>query len=77
MHPDLIAALVQDRCKSWRCRAVTRQPYHPCRQRLARHTGRSLQSAVRRPADRQTKAWGWALAGAVSMLRIISMGARS
>ena len=82
MHPNLIAALVEDRRKSCRCGAVTGQPYQPCRQCLARmvwrrHTSRRSQSAVRRPADRQTRAWAWVFAAATSMLRIIGKGARS
>lgn len=80
MHPNLIAALFEDRRKSHPSGAVTGQPNHPCRRCLARlvwrgHTDRPPRSAVRRPADRQTRAW--AAAAATSMLRIISKGARS
>ena len=82
MHPKLIAALVEDRRKSCLCGAVIGQPDHLChqcrvRQAWRRHTSRSPRSAVRRPADRQTRAWAWAFAAATSMLRIISKGARS
>ena len=82
MHPNLIAALAEDRRKSCPSGAVTEQPHHPCRKCLARlvwrrHTSRPPRSALQRPAGRQTRARARIFAAATSMLRIISKGARS
>jgi hypothetical protein len=82
VHPDLVAALVADRRKSCPCDGATAHPNHPCGECLARlacrlHAGRPPQNAVRRTADRQSRARAWTLAAAASMLRISSEGTRS
>jgi hypothetical protein len=81
VHPNLIAALAEDRRRSWPCGAVTEQPYRPYRQCLAWlvwrwHTSRSPRSAVRRPAHRQTPARAWIFVAATFMFRVISREAR-
>ena len=55
MHPNLIAALVEDRRRSCPCGAVTGQPHQLCRKCLARmiwrrHTSRRSRSVVRHQA---------------------------
>ena len=65
MHPDLIAALAEDRRKSL-TRAVWR-----------RHIGRSARHAARRRTNRQARGRVWIFAVAASMLRTIGKGAKS
>jgi len=82
MHPNLIAALVEDRRKACPCGAVSEQPHHPCRKCLARlvwrrDARRPPPNAVQRSAARPTCARAWAFAAATRTLRVMSKGARS
>lgn len=82
MHPNLLAALVEDRRKACLCGAVSEQPHHPCRKCLVRlvwrrHARRPLRNAVRRSAARPTCMRAWAFAAATRTLRVISKAARS
>ena len=75
MHPNLIAALVEDRRKSCRCGAVASQPQQACRKCLAhmiwrRHASRCSRSTAKHQANRRSRAWSRILATAASMLRI-------
>ena len=82
MHPDLIAALAEDRRKSCPCGAVTGQPCGLCRKCLARVDWRRCGSrpsrrAVRRRTGRQARGSAWIFAVAASLLRTIGKGAQS
>ena len=82
VHPNLIAALAEDRRKSCPCGAVTGQPCGLCRKCLARmvwrrRTSRPARRAVRRRADRPARDRAWVFAVAASMLRTIGKGAKS
>jgi hypothetical protein len=82
VHPNLIAALAEDRRKCCPCGAVTDRPNRPrskccARVVLRRHTTRPPRSAVRRPTNRQTHARALAVAAARSMLRTVIKGAGS
>jgi hypothetical protein len=82
VHPNLIAALAEDRRKSCPCGGVARQLHSPCRKcrtRLAwrRHTRRPPWGVRRRSVDRQTRASAWVVAAATSVLRVIGKEARS
>ena len=82
MHPNLIAALVEDRRKSCPCGAVDGQPQSPCRGCIARLdwrrcSDRPSRRAVRRHASRPTRGRAWIFAVAMSMLRAVNKGAGS
>jgi len=82
MHPNLIAALVEDRRRSCRCGAVASQPQQACRKCVAhmiwrRHASRCSRSTAKHQANRGSRAWSRILATATSMLRIRAKGARS
>jgi hypothetical protein len=82
MHPNLIAALVEDRRRSCRCGAVTSQPQQPCPKCLThmiwrRHASQCSRRTAKNPANRRSRAWSRILATATSMLRIRVKGARS
>jgi len=82
MHPDLTAALAEDRHKSCPCGAFTDQPHSLCRRCRARMgwrrcTSRPSRRAVRRSAGRQTRGRAWIIAVAASILRTIGKGAKN
>ena len=82
MHPDLIAALAEDRRKSCPCGAVTGQLCrlcHQCSGRMdwRRCTSRSSGRADHRRASRQARGLAWIFAVAASMLHTIGKGAKS
>ena len=82
MHPNLIAALAEDRQRSCPCGAVTGQPYGPCLRCLVRMdwrrcTHRQSRRAVRRRADRHNRGPAWIFAVAVSILRTSGKGAKN
>lgn len=82
MHPNLIAALAEDRRKTCPCGAFTDQRHGPCRRCLGRMdwrrcTSRSSRSAVHRGAGRRARGPAWIFVVAMSMLRTISKGAKS
>jgi hypothetical protein len=82
MHPNLIAALVEDRRRSCRCGAVVSQPQQPCRQCVAhmiwhRHACQCSRSTAKPQGNRRSGAWSTILATVTSMLRIRAKGARS
>ena len=82
MHPNLIAALVEDRRRSCRCGAVASQSQQPCRRCLAhmiwrRHASQCSRSTAKYQANGRSRAWSRTLATAASMLRIRAKGARS
>ena len=61
MHPDLLAALADDRRRQCPCGAVTEQPHHLCRKCRARIVWRrkitpTSRRAARRLAKRQARA---------------------
>ena len=81
MHPNLIAALAEDRCKVCPCGAVTGQPCGLCRRCLARMGWRRCTShpsrhTVRRRSDRPARDRAWIYAVAASMLRTMGKGAK-
>jgi hypothetical protein len=80
VHPNLIAALAEDRRKSCPCGAVTDQPHSLCRRCLARtvwrrSTSQSSRRAVHRRTGRQARVW--IFAAATSMLRTLGKEAKS
>jgi hypothetical protein len=82
MHPNLIAALVEDRHRCCPCSAVNDQLQSPCRGCLARMDWRrcsdqSSWRAARRHASRQARGPAWIFAVAASMLRTFGKGAGS
>jgi hypothetical protein len=79
MHPNLIAALVDDRRNSCLCSTITKHPHRPCRKCLARVSWRpQLNQRPRREArhraNPQARAWPWILTAITSILRIIGKG---
>jgi hypothetical protein len=82
VHPNLIAALAEDRRKVCPCGAVTGQPCGLCRRCLARMDWRRCTShpsrrAFRPRAGRQTRGPAWIFAVAASILRTVGKGAKS
>jgi hypothetical protein len=82
MHPNLIAALVDDRRNSCLCGAITNHLHRPRRKCLARISWRrQLNQGPRREArhraNPQARTWPWTLATITSILRIIGKGASS
>ena len=82
MHPNLIAALAEDRRKCCLCGAFTDQPDGLCRRCLARMgwrrcASRSSPSSVHRSVGRQARGPAWIFAVAMSTLRTIGKGAKS
>ena len=82
MHPNLIAAFVEDRLRSCPCGAATGQPHRLCRKCLARmiwrrHTDRCSRSDVRHQAGRHVRARAWTLAAAASILHVLAKEAGS
>lgn len=82
MHPNLIAALAEDRGKYCPCDAFTDQPHGLCRSCLVRMgwrrcTSRPSRDTVRRRAGRQARGPAWIFAVAASMLRTTGKGAKS
>ena len=82
MHPNLIAALAEDRRKSCPCGAVNGQAGGVCRECLTRtvlrrRIRRPARHAVRRRSDRPARDWACVFAVAGSMLRTIGKGAKS
>jgi hypothetical protein len=82
VHPNLIAARVEDRRRSCPCGAVTGEPHQLCPKCLVRRIwrrrlGGRFQSVVRRHANRRARALALTLAVATSALRILGRGARN
>jgi hypothetical protein len=82
VYPNLIATLVEDRRRSYRCGAVASKPQQPCRKCLAhmiwrRHASQCSRSTAKHQANRRSRAWSQILATATSMLRIHAKGVRS
>jgi hypothetical protein len=82
MHPNLIAALAEDRRKSCLCGAVDGQAGGLCHKCLTRTVWRRWISqparhAVRRRSDRQARDRMWIFAVAASMLRTIGKEGKS
>jgi hypothetical protein len=82
VHPDLIAALAEDRRKSCPCGAVNGQPGGLCRKCLTRmawrrHISQPTRHRARSRSDRQARGPAWIFAVAASMLRTIARGAKS
>jgi hypothetical protein len=82
MHPNLTAALAEDRSKFCPCGAVTRPTCGLCRMCRARRVWRGYSSrpprrAVRRCTGRKSRGRALVFAGAASMLRTIGKGAKS
>ena len=82
VHPNLIAALAEDRRRSCPCGSIVSQPQQPCRKCLTRSIWRTYanqctRSAAKDQASRYARAWAWMLATASSMLRIRAKGAKS
>jgi hypothetical protein len=82
VHPDLIAALAEDRRKSCPCGAMNGQPGGLCRKCLTRmvwrrHISQPARHRAPRRSDRQARGPTWIFAVAMSMLRIIGKGAKS
>jgi hypothetical protein len=80
VHPDLIAALAEDRRKSCSCGAVDGQPGRLCRECLnrkvwRRRISRLARHAVRR-SDRPARDRAWIFAVAASTLRTTGKGAK-
>jgi hypothetical protein len=82
MHPNLIAALAEDRRKSCPCGAVNRKVGGLCleclsRTVLRRRIRRPARHAVRRRSDRPARDRTWVFAVAGFMLRTFGKGAKS
>ena len=82
MHPDLIAALAEDRRKSCPCSAVNGQAGGLCRECLTRTVWRRAISqparhAIRRRCGWQARGPAWIFAVAACTLRTIGKGAKS
>lgn len=82
MHPDLIAALAEDRCKSCSCGAVNGEPGGLCCKCLTRMVwrrciGQPARHAVRRHSGRQARSLASIFAVAMPILRTIGKGGRS
>jgi hypothetical protein len=81
VHPDLIAALAEDRRKSCPCGAVNGQAgglWRECLTRTVwrRRINRPARHEPRRRSDRQARDRAWIFAVAASMLRTIGKGAK-
>ena len=81
-HPDLIAALADERRRQCPCGAVAERPDRLCRKcqaRMAwrRKTTRTSRRAARRLAARQAHEGTRIFASAMALLRTVSKGAES
>jgi hypothetical protein len=81
VHPDLIAALAEDRPKSCPSGAVNRQAGGLCRECLTRtvwrrRIGQSARHAVRRRTNRRARGQVWIFAVATSVLRTFGGGVK-
>jgi hypothetical protein len=76
VHPNLIAALVDDRRQFCPCGGVASQPYQLCRSCFVR-IGRPSRDCGRHQVNSYVRALARTLAVAASMLRIVGRGTRS
>jgi hypothetical protein len=82
MHPQIIAALANERQRQCPCGAVADRPWTLCRKCHARMAWRrrndgTSRRAARRLARRQTRDGSRLLAGALAVLRIVGKGVES
>jgi len=76
VHPNLIAALADDRRTFCLCGVVPSQPHQLCRRCFTR-IGRPSRSFGRHRVNRCARAWVRSFAAAASTLRVVSKRARS
>lgn len=82
MHPEIIAALANERHRQCPCGAVAERPWTLCRKCHARVAWRrrndgTSRRAARRIARRQARHGARLLAGALALLSITSKGAEN
>jgi hypothetical protein len=82
MHPEMIAALANERPRQYPCGAAAERPWTLCRKCQARMAWRrkndgTSRRAARRPVRRQARDGARLLAGTLALLRVAGKGVES